>query len=60
MANIDKTSLSIVQIVRQLHQVPIDYIARSLGQSRPEIERYLDILEQEGAVRRVDDSVVEP
>ncbi len=59
MASIEQTGLSIVKMVGEFKNqpVPIDFIARQLGKSRGEIESYLVMLEQEGAIRREGDLV---
>ncbi len=48
---------TIVQVLRHFGKVPTEFLADKLNHDPDEIEEYLSLLENEGAVRRDDDMV---
>jgi biotin operon repressor len=50
-------ALQILQTISTNKIVPIEYLTFRLGSSRPEIERHIHSLENQGVIRRTDDQV---
>jgi len=48
---------TIVQLLRHYGKVSTDFLADKLNQNRAEIDEYLALLQQDGAVRRDEDFV---
>lgn len=50
---------TIIQVLRHYKKVPFEFLIDKAGQDADEVEEYLKLLEQEGAVRRYPDGMVE-
>jgi len=51
------TANSIVLVLKNYGAVPLDFLAQKVGRRTPEILEYLRALEEEGVIKRQDDTV---
>ncbi len=51
------TANSIVLVLKNYGSVPLDFLAQKVGHITPEILEYLRTLEEEGVIKRQDDTV---